>query len=123
MEIDRAGHGCTGEGIKTKVKVKGSPMDGFLFWIKRLVSDYLAWLGNLRLMEVSDGSTYGVTGYTGSDVVYQRSRTSGIELAVYQENSGMISNRFLLLFSLISKVDFLEQTPSDLSIQTQWNVT
>lgn len=83
------------------------------------------WYGweTLRLMEVSDGSTSGVIGYTGSDVVYQRSMTSGIESAVYQGNSGMISNRFHLSFFPISIVDFLEQTPSGPLMQMRWNVT
>lgn len=47
MEIDRVGHECTGEGLKTKVKVKGSPVDSLLFWFKGLVSEYLVWLGSL----------------------------------------------------------------------------
>jgi hypothetical protein len=46
METDRVGNGSTGEGLKTKVKVKGSPVDSFLFWFKGLVSEYLVWLGN-----------------------------------------------------------------------------
>lgn len=38
LGTDRVGHERTGEGVETKVKVKGPTLDCFLFWLTRLVS-------------------------------------------------------------------------------------